>query len=69
MLNALHPFILLDMTHNALFFATLKRRAEGVLWREVVFFDKNFQFLLKTTIPSEEVLPARLLSVAKNSAL
>ena len=21
--------------------ATLKRRAEGVLWREVVFFDKN----------------------------
>ena len=33
------------------------------------FFNKNFQFLSKKQLPSKEHLPARLLSVAKNSAL
>ena len=34
-------FILLDMTHNALFFATLKRRAGGNSLEGSCFFDKN----------------------------
>ena len=33
------------------------------------FFDKNFQFLLKKQLHSTKPLSARLLSVAKNSAL
>ena len=37
--------------------------------REVVVFDKNFQFLSKKQLLSKKLLLARLLSVAKNSAL
>ena len=46
-------YLLLDIAHNALFFATLKRRAGRTFWREVVFFDKNFQFLSKKELPSD----------------
>ena len=37
--------------------------------REVVFFDKIENFYQKKQLASKEPLPARLLSVAKNSAL
>ena len=63
-------YILLDRANNALFFATLKRRAGGVsLAGSCFFLIKIFNFYQKKQLPSKEAPPARLLSVAKNSAL
>ena len=37
------------MTHNALFFATLKKRAEGSFGEKLLFFYKISNFYQKTT--------------------
>ena len=47
--------ILLNRMYNALFFATLKRRAGGVSLEGSYFFDKNFQFLSKKQLPSDRL--------------
>ena len=56
------------MIHYALFFAALKRRPRKNFLGEKLFFDKNFQFLSKNNFPPIDFLPARLSSVARNSA-
>ena len=62
-------FNLRHMAHNALFFATLKRRAgRASLAGSCCFLIKIENFYQKKQLHSKEALPARLLSVAKNSA-